>query len=181
MGARESRSQQEAEDGDNGIGASQDYYAILEVDENASADEIRVSFPSPVPRRSLAVRGVPALPVPAMPTCRFVLHFYVLYADRDFFAWLNCDSVRSDGSRSYIIPTRIRMTLRVRPGASPRCSKRMRYVRLYYHIDVDVSKSGVRGRGFREKEYDSFFPSDSHSGSNTTLTGAERRAGEHKR
>jgi hypothetical protein len=52
MGARESRSQREAdEDGDGGIGASQDYYAILEVDEDASADEIRVSFPSfPVPR-----------------------------------------------------------------------------------------------------------------------------------
>jgi hypothetical protein len=42
MGARESRSQQEAGD-DGGDTASQDYYAILEVDENASADEIRVS------------------------------------------------------------------------------------------------------------------------------------------
>ena len=48
MGARESRSQQEAGD-DGGDTASQDYYAILEVDENASADEIRVS-----PRVSLA-------------------------------------------------------------------------------------------------------------------------------
>ena len=42
MGARESRSQQEAGD-DDGDTTSQDYYAILEVDENASADEIRVS------------------------------------------------------------------------------------------------------------------------------------------
>ena len=49
MGARESRSQREEadDDGDDGDGAiaSQDYYAILEVDENASADEIRVSPP----------------------------------------------------------------------------------------------------------------------------------------
>jgi len=43
MGARESRSQQEAGD-DDGDTTSQDYYAILEVDENASADEIRRSF-----------------------------------------------------------------------------------------------------------------------------------------
>lgn len=43
MGANESRSQQETDD----AAASQDYYAILEVDENASADEIRVSsYPS---------------------------------------------------------------------------------------------------------------------------------------
>lgn len=39
MGANESRSHQEADD----IAAPSDYYAILEVDENASADEIRVS------------------------------------------------------------------------------------------------------------------------------------------
>jgi hypothetical protein len=39
MGANESRSHQEADD----AAAPQDYYAILEVDEDASADEIRVS------------------------------------------------------------------------------------------------------------------------------------------
>lgn len=42
MGAQESRSQQEADN--DGITAQDDYYTILEVDENASADEIRVSF-----------------------------------------------------------------------------------------------------------------------------------------
>ena len=42
MGANESRQrQQESEDG---TGAGQDYYAILEVDENATQDEIRVSI-----------------------------------------------------------------------------------------------------------------------------------------
>lgn len=40
MGANESRSHQEADD----AAAPQDYYAILEVDEDASADEIRRSF-----------------------------------------------------------------------------------------------------------------------------------------
>ena len=40
MGANESRSNQEEADD----AATQDYYAILEVDENASADEIRVSL-----------------------------------------------------------------------------------------------------------------------------------------
>ncbi|KAH9999223.1 DnaJ domain-containing protein [Russula compacta] len=43
MGARESRSQQQEAD-DDGAATSQDYYAILQVDENASADEIRRSF-----------------------------------------------------------------------------------------------------------------------------------------
>lgn len=41
MGASESRSHEEAADEAT---AGQDYYAILEVDENANADEIRVSF-----------------------------------------------------------------------------------------------------------------------------------------
>jgi hypothetical protein len=41
MGANESRSHQEAESDD--AAAPQDYYAILEVDEDAGADEIRVS------------------------------------------------------------------------------------------------------------------------------------------
>jgi hypothetical protein len=164
MGARESRSQREADedgDNDNGIGASQDYYAILEVDENASADEIRVSFPSPVPR-SLAVPGCPGpaclcLRDADLSLCAALLRFVCMLIEI-FFGLLHRDSVRSDVSRSYIIPTRIRVTLRVRPGASPRCSKRMRYVRLYYHIDVDVSKSGVRGQGFQRKIYDSSFP-----------------------
>jgi hypothetical protein len=40
MGASESRSQQESDD--DGI-TPPDYYTILEVDENASADEIKVS------------------------------------------------------------------------------------------------------------------------------------------
>jgi hypothetical protein len=44
MGARESRSQRDAADGDGSSTAQeQDYYAILEVDESASVDEIRVS------------------------------------------------------------------------------------------------------------------------------------------
>jgi len=44
MGARESRSQRDATDGDeSSTTQEQDYYAILEVDESASADEIRVS------------------------------------------------------------------------------------------------------------------------------------------
>jgi hypothetical protein len=47
MGASESRSQQEADDDGT---TPQDYYTILEVDENASADEIRVS-------QSLATTG----------------------------------------------------------------------------------------------------------------------------
>lgn len=44
MGARESRSQQEAADDDGSTPQDGDYYTILELDENASADEIRVSF-----------------------------------------------------------------------------------------------------------------------------------------
>ena len=45
MGARESRSQQEAAADDDGSTPQDgDYYTILELDENASADEIRVSF-----------------------------------------------------------------------------------------------------------------------------------------
>jgi hypothetical protein len=156
MGARESRSQREADDdGDNDndttTSQAQDYYAILEVDENASADEIRVSlsFPSLVPSPT---REHPkcACPGPAMPTCCVALRVASLYADRamPFFDSSNRDSVRSDASRSYIILTRIMMTLKVRPGASLHCSKRMRYVRLYYHIDANVPKSGVRGRGW---------------------------------
>jgi hypothetical protein len=43
MGARESRSQQEAADDDGSTPQDGDYYTILELDENASADEIRVS------------------------------------------------------------------------------------------------------------------------------------------
>lgn len=42
MGAQESRSQQEADN--DGITPQDDYYTILEVDENATADEIRVSI-----------------------------------------------------------------------------------------------------------------------------------------
>ena len=44
MGARESRSQQEAAADDGSTPQDGDYYTILELDENASADEIRVSF-----------------------------------------------------------------------------------------------------------------------------------------
>src|SRR5260221_1950178 len=105
MGARESRSQQEAGD-DDGDMTSQDYYAILEVDENASADEIRVS-----PGTSL---------VSSEGCTRLTVLFY-------FYFW-NCDSVRSDVSHSFITPTRTMMTLKVRLGASLHCSKRMRYV-----------------------------------------------------
>lgn len=43
MGASESRSHEEADDA-TAAAAAQDYYAILEVDENANADEIRRSF-----------------------------------------------------------------------------------------------------------------------------------------
>ena len=57
MGARESRSQQEAGD-DGGDRASQDYYAILEVDENAGADEIRVSLRQFLARSSSDCCGV---------------------------------------------------------------------------------------------------------------------------
>ena len=42
MGAQESRSQQEADN--DGTTPQDDYYTILEVDENATADEIRVCF-----------------------------------------------------------------------------------------------------------------------------------------
>ena len=42
MGAQEYRSQQEADN--DGITPQDDYYTILEVDENATADEIRVSI-----------------------------------------------------------------------------------------------------------------------------------------
>jgi hypothetical protein len=42
MGAQESRSQPEADN--DGTTPQDDYYTILEVDENATADEIRVSF-----------------------------------------------------------------------------------------------------------------------------------------
>lgn len=44
MGARESRSQREGADDDGSIPLDDDYYTILELDEDASADEIRVSF-----------------------------------------------------------------------------------------------------------------------------------------
>jgi hypothetical protein len=60
---------------------------------------------------------------------------------------LNWDSVRSDVSRSFITPTRIMMTLKVRPSASLRCSKRMRYVREHYHVDVSY---GWGGGGWRK-------------------------------
>jgi hypothetical protein len=90
MGARESRSQREADDdGDNDndttTSQAQDYYAILEVDENASADEIRVSFPSlvPSPHQPGNTLSVPALP--AMPTCCVALRVASLYADRAIF------------------------------------------------------------------------------------------------
>jgi hypothetical protein len=49
MGARESRSQQEPDD--DGTTTQDDYYTILEVDENATADEIRVSFSPPFTAR----------------------------------------------------------------------------------------------------------------------------------
>jgi hypothetical protein len=44
MGARESRSQPDNDDHDHDDTTPQDYYAILQVEENASADEIRVSL-----------------------------------------------------------------------------------------------------------------------------------------
>ena len=44
MGARESRSQREGADDDGSTPQDDDYYTILELDEDASADEIRVSF-----------------------------------------------------------------------------------------------------------------------------------------
>jgi hypothetical protein len=60
MGARESRSQQEAADDDGGTPQDGDYYTILELDENASADEIRVSFLSHLYGKE---RGIPSCPV----------------------------------------------------------------------------------------------------------------------
>lgn len=54
MGAQESRSQQEADN--DGTVPQDDYYTILEVDENATADEIRVSFSlSPITARRRAI------------------------------------------------------------------------------------------------------------------------------
>jgi hypothetical protein len=41
MGARESTANRQAEN-ENNSGAVQDYYAILQVEENATADEIKV-------------------------------------------------------------------------------------------------------------------------------------------
>jgi hypothetical protein len=43
MGANESRQQQQ--ESAAGEGGAQDYYAILEVDENATQDEIKVTVP----------------------------------------------------------------------------------------------------------------------------------------
>jgi hypothetical protein len=44
MGARESRSQPDNDNDNDEDTTSQDYYAILQVEENASADEIKVSL-----------------------------------------------------------------------------------------------------------------------------------------
>lgn len=60
MGARESRSHTQQEADDDGGTTSQDYYAILEVDENANADEIRVSSFA-LPGRGLVVRRLMAI------------------------------------------------------------------------------------------------------------------------
>jgi hypothetical protein len=59
MGAQESRSQQEADN--DGITPQDDYYTILEVDENATADEIRVSF-SPLQQEGRSRGGFFFLP-----------------------------------------------------------------------------------------------------------------------
>jgi hypothetical protein len=117
MGARESRSQQEADD-DGTTPQDSDYYTILEVDENASADEIRVSFLSPIRGREKGRGG----------SC-FAVN--VDYDDRFFVR-----SVRSDVSRSSIIPTRTMRTQKARRDASPHCSKRMRYALFCYHFYV---------------------------------------------
>ena len=99
MGANESRSPQEADD----AAAAQDYYAILEVDENASADEIRVSScVRHVPRRRLAASDQKGSP--------------------------RHDSDPSDALHSSITRTKTRTTPRVRPDVFPHCSRRMRCV-----------------------------------------------------
>ena len=67
MGAQESRSQQEEEAATDNDGTTlqDDYYTILEVDENATADEIRVSF-SPLQQQG----------------CDQVFFFFCLFAPR---------------------------------------------------------------------------------------------------
>ena len=78
MGARESRSQQEAGD-DGGDTASQDYYAILEVDENAGADEIRVSLRQFLARSSSDCCGVhPFVRWGGVPLFYFIFIFFEL-------------------------------------------------------------------------------------------------------
>src|SRR6266702_2912238 len=114
MGASESRSHQEADDAT----AAQDYYAILEVDEDASADEIRVS--SYLTR----TRRVPW---------------------RHLIIALRHDSVPSAALHSFIIRTKIMTTLKVRPDVLPRCSRRMRCVCPVFTSDfVRI----VRGKPF---------------------------------
>ena len=66
---------------------------------------------------------------------------FFLFCNINFLNW---DSVRSDVSHLSITPTRIMMTLKVRPSASLRCSKRMRYVRWHYHIDASGMVGGWR-------------------------------------
>jgi hypothetical protein len=95
MGANESRSHEEVDD----AAAAQDYYAILEVDENASADEIRVS--------SYAIDDW--------------LCYLIIKAARH-------DSDPSDGLHSSITRTKTTTTPKVQPDVLPRCSRRMRCV-----------------------------------------------------
>ena len=122
MGARESRSQREGADDDGSTPQDDDYYTILELDEDASADEIRVSF-------VLVVYGIKRGSRPVFRIMSLLrrngISQHLLMGDH---------SVRSDASRSYIIPTRILMTLRARRDASPHYSKPMRYAFFYHSL-----------------------------------------------
>jgi hypothetical protein len=94
MGARESRSQPDNDDHDDDA-TPQDYYAILEVEENASADEIRVSLSANYFLARKKRERAPQMTI-----------FWLLKSDSPF---IHHDSVLSDDSRSSIIRTRIVM------------------------------------------------------------------------